>query len=181
MLEDGGVDLYVFAERHTGMLKRDLIAAVTHGMLSGLQSCNEHRICHRDIKPENVLIGGPTCKLLLDAVESSPLSAISTGASAPDKFNLQMLGLQIRLCDFGISALLPSGNGRLHRCCGSLGFMAPELLDSAGYDGGAADMWSAGCVLLEVGGRARREAVCGRAPREVELASCRYVVYPDVR
>ena len=34
--------------------------------------------------------------------------------------------------------------------CGSPGFFAPEIVCNSTYDGKCADVWSIGCVLLEV-------------------------------
>lgn len=38
----------------------------------------------------------------------------------------------------------------LFKCCGSMGFFAPDMLQSSGYSGTAADVWSLGCLGLEV-------------------------------
>ena len=75
---------------------------------------------HRDVKPEN---------LCIDARGN------------------------VRLVDFGLSKFCD--NGRCRTACGTVAFAAPEVCDvalgiEADYDGHAADLWSLGCVLLEL-------------------------------
>ncbi|ETO84663.1 CAMK/CAMKL/SNRK protein kinase [Phytophthora nicotianae P1976] len=53
----------------------------------------------------------------------------------------------VKLIDFG---LCTKATTELHDFCGSPGFFAPELLLHDGYDGCKADVWSIGCILLEL-------------------------------
>ena len=53
---------------------------------------------------------------------------------------------QIKLADFGLAALQPSGRF-LSTPCGSPQYAAPEVLSSRPYDGGQADVWSCGIIL----------------------------------
>jgi len=54
------------------------------------------------------------------------------------------------LCDFGLCDVLKDGE-LLTSFCGSPGFFAPEMVTSeGGYVGDKADMWSIGCILLEM-------------------------------
>ena len=52
----------------------------------------------------------------------------------------------IKLCDFGLATRLTEGE-RLTQVCGTLVYMAPEMLAGEPYDGLAVDMWSLGVVL----------------------------------
>lgn len=52
----------------------------------------------------------------------------------------------VKLCDFGMAIQLKEGQ-TLKRRCGSLHYMAPEVLAGKPYDGLAVDMWSLGVVL----------------------------------
>ncbi|KAG3185352.1 hypothetical protein PC128_g13338 [Phytophthora cactorum] len=53
----------------------------------------------------------------------------------------------VKLIDFGLCTKVTT---QLHDFCGSPGFFAPELLLHDGYDGCKADVWSIGCILLEL-------------------------------
>ncbi|XP_051032307.1 putative sperm motility kinase W [Phodopus roborovskii] len=52
----------------------------------------------------------------------------------------------VKLCDFGLAIQLKEGQ-MLKESCGSLHYMAPEILAGKPYDGLAVDMWSLGVVL----------------------------------
>ncbi|KAM7318866.1 hypothetical protein ACRRTK_021978 [Alexandromys fortis] len=52
----------------------------------------------------------------------------------------------VKLCDFGLAIQLAEGQ-MLEELCGSLPYMAPEILARKPYDGLAVDMWSLGVVL----------------------------------
>ncbi|XP_040597042.1 sperm motility kinase-like [Mesocricetus auratus] len=52
----------------------------------------------------------------------------------------------VKLCDFGMAIQLEEGQ-KLKNVCGSLFYMAPEILARKPYDGLAVDMWSLGVVL----------------------------------
>ncbi|XP_040585598.1 sperm motility kinase-like [Mesocricetus auratus] len=55
-------------------------------------------------------------------------------------------GGNIKLCDFGMAIQLKEGQ-MLKKFCGSLLYMAPEILARKPFDGLAGDMWSLGIVL----------------------------------
>lgn len=59
-------------------------------------------------------------------------------------------GGHITLVDFGLSKLmLTVRSGRTYTLCGTLDYMAPEVLQNSGHDEGV-DWWSLGNVLYEV-------------------------------
>jgi len=53
----------------------------------------------------------------------------------------------LKIADFGLSAVSLDGN-RMRSQCGTVGYMAPEVLNGGGYDAFKADIWSAGVVLF---------------------------------
>ena len=57
--------------------------------------------------------------------------------------------LDLKLCDFGLS-LRFTPSELLTDFCGSPGFFAPEMLIHGSYFGDKADVWSCGCILLEL-------------------------------
>ena len=80
-------------------------------------------IVHRDIKPENILCG--------------PAGTWQ----------------DVKIADFGLSKLLGHPGEVLRQPCGTLSYVAPEVLTLRGY-GKAADLWSIGVILwLVVRGR----------------------------
>ncbi len=52
----------------------------------------------------------------------------------------------IKICDFGVSKVVRSGE-RMTEQCGTPAYIAPEILRDKGYEGFAVDVWSAGVVL----------------------------------
>jgi serine/threonine protein kinase len=56
---------------------------------------------------------------------------------------------QIKVSDFGLSSLYkdPSTNNTLYTTCGTINYLAPEVIQSTGYDGHKADIWSLGVLL----------------------------------
>ncbi|XP_007648919.1 sperm motility kinase-like [Cricetulus griseus] len=52
----------------------------------------------------------------------------------------------IKICDFGMAIQVKEGQ-MLTKACGSLYYMAPEIMARTPYDGLAVDMWSLGVVL----------------------------------
>lgn len=53
--------------------------------------------------------------------------------------------IQIKLCDFGLCEL----NNQVDKICGTLGFIAPEIILTERSDNGKmTDVWSLGCVIL---------------------------------
>ncbi|CAD8102545.1 unnamed protein product [Paramecium sonneborni] len=87
-------------------------------IIRAIRYCQSKSIAHRDLKPENILICNQTD--------------------------------QIKVNDFGLSSLFqdPSNlNNELYTTCGTVHYLAPEVIQSSGYDGHKADIWSLGVIL----------------------------------
>ncbi|KAM0953758.1 putative protein kinase CAMK-CAMKL-CHK1 family [Dioscorea sansibarensis] len=54
----------------------------------------------------------------------------------------------LKVTDFGLSALQPSDPSLFHTLCGTPAYVAPEILSRKGYAGTTVDVWSAGIVLF---------------------------------
>merc|ERR1712019_116299 len=57
-------------------------------------------------------------------------------------------GMCLKLVDFDL-AIIREGGATCCSICGTLPFMAPEVMFSFEYDGFAADIWSLGVVFFE--------------------------------
>jgi len=57
--------------------------------------------------------------------------------------------LYLKLTDFDL-ATVQRGNTLCRKVCGTMPFIAPEVLSQSRFDGFAADMWSAGIVIFEI-------------------------------
>lgn len=67
--------------------------------------CHERGISHRDLKPENILINEEG---------------------------------RVKISDFGLSVFcrkLQEGPNLMHTTCGTLNYIAPEIVKNTGYDG----------------------------------------------
>lgn len=120
--EMGGQDMFEFFEEHPDGVPESWAQDIICGILKAVNHCHKNFICHRDLKPENIL-------LQFDAENRKCID--------------------IKLCDFGLSTKFDAGM-RLTDFCGSPGFFAPEMISAGVYDGEKVDVWSVGCVLLEL-------------------------------
>ncbi|KAL7168408.1 hypothetical protein ACSBR2_038784 [Camellia fascicularis] len=83
---------------------------------------------------------------LIDAVAHCHSKGVCHRDLKPENLLLDSHG-NLKVSDFGLSALLPQGVELLHTTCGTPNYLAPEVLSRTGYDGAAADVWSCGVIL----------------------------------
>ncbi|KAK2462658.1 hypothetical protein APHAL10511_005391 [Amanita phalloides] len=98
---------------------------VIRSILNGVHYLHEHDIVHRDLKPENVL------------------------------FRTKAADSDIVIVDFGIAKHLHSPEEQLHSVAGSLGYVAPEVLNQQGH-GKPVDLWAIGVITYVL--------LCGYSP-----------------
>jgi len=120
--EKGGKDLFEFFDEHPDGVPEEWAKQIIACILKGVMFCHDQGICHRDLKPENILV--------------------SFDAKAGKCIDL-------KLCDFGLSTKFKAKT-TLTDFCGSPGFFAPEMITHGSYHGDKADVWSTGCILLEL-------------------------------
>ncbi|XP_073043263.1 CBL-interacting serine/threonine-protein kinase 24-like isoform X1 [Primulina eburnea] len=83
---------------------------------------------------------------LIDAVSHCHGKGVYHRDLKPENLLLDS-GANLKVLDFGLSALPKQGVELLHTTCGTPNYVAPEVLSGQGYDGAAADLWSCGVIL----------------------------------
>ncbi len=53
----------------------------------------------------------------------------------------------IKISDFGLSTIVKNNDDVLKTACGTINYLAPEVVKQTGYYGACADIWSAGVIL----------------------------------
>ena len=124
--ERGGHDLFDFFEANPDRVPPGVARKIMTGILDPIAFCHANGVCHRDLKPENVL---------LRSKENLATGEIDVS--------------DVKLCDFGLCENVEDGQ-MLEDFCGSPGFFAPEIVTTKRHDGKMADIWSVGCILLEL-------------------------------
>ncbi|KAG0498061.1 hypothetical protein HPP92_002752 [Vanilla planifolia] len=84
---------------------------------------------------------------LIDAVDYCHSKGVFHRDLKPENLLLDSRG-NLKVSDFGLSALPQQGVGLLHTTCGTPNYVAPEVLRNQGYNGSAADVWSCGVILF---------------------------------
>lgn len=120
--ERGGADLFDFFDNHPEGVDPKWAKEIVANIMKGVTYIHRRRICHRDLKPENILLAFDT----------------ETGKCT-----------DLKLCDFGLSTVYDD-KVLLKDFCGSPGFFAPEMIMHGAYHGDKADLWSVGCIMLEL-------------------------------
>ncbi|XP_055801106.1 CBL-interacting serine/threonine-protein kinase 24 [Solanum dulcamara] len=83
---------------------------------------------------------------LIDAIAHCHSKGIYHRDLKPENLLLDIQG-NLKVSDFGLSALPQQGVELLYTTCGTPNYVAPEVLSNRGYDGAAADVWSCGIIL----------------------------------
>lgn len=92
-----------------------------------MKHCHSLGVCHRDLKPENILV---------DENDDLKISGISQNWP-----NVHL--------DFGLSSFNPTKShpNLQNTTCGTLSYIAPEILKNEPYDAKGTDVWSCGVIL----------------------------------
>jgi len=118
-------DLFGLSNDYGNGMPENYVVQILLSTAGALQYMHEQGVYHRDLKPENILVTG-------DGSDASPYTAV--------------------IIDFGISIMAHEldGQGQTTGLVGSPSFYAPEMLGDRPYSPAKADLWSFGCMLLEL-------------------------------
>lgn len=85
-----------------GKLIKSHAKYILYHLLKSLRDLRKNNIIHRDLKPDNIIFKYSDCSILEN---------------------------QIKLVDFGLSAIAEQETYLIHRKCGTPGFIAPEVIN----------------------------------------------------
>lgn len=140
VMEYGGLCLYAIIDDNAGLNLTASQKVVLHLVLA-LEHCLDRGVVHRDLKPENVLV-----RTRNHVVQSVKLCDFGLCAIAPVSRAFKCLVL----CNDEEDLVLHERDWIVSDFAGSPGFVAPEIVTEDKYDGRFVDLFSLGCVLLNL-------------------------------
>lgn len=124
-----GGELYGKITR-TGRLSDEECRRYVRQLCSALEYCHGKNVCHRDIKPENILLDKDDDNALLADFGFASIMQ----AEESDEFETRMEGTSKMMKE-------------MSTMCGTMAYMAPEILHRDKYLGDKVDIWALGVVI----------------------------------
>jgi len=155
-----GGDLFDYI-RSRARLSESASQHIMFMILDAVRYLHARGVVHRDLKPENILVrgnayGGKELSVSYDQSEYDRRSEIFSSDDTrisnvsdenPLGHDLDSEGnVDILISDFGLSKFASSDTRPLKTACGTLSYVAPEVLLRSGY-GSKADVWSCGVIF----------------------------------
>jgi len=161
-----GNDLYSEL-RHGGFagFEQQESREIATDILQCLELLARMQVVHADLKPENILLrpdranDDDSGSATIVAAAAAAVSAADTGGAAADAWGAAVFGeagkpgpavpargSRCKVIDFGSSCFQ---HGKIHTYIQSRYYRSPEVVLGLGY-GPAIDMWSLGCILVEL-------------------------------
>ena len=131
------VCLKKYMERHKKAFPEEIVQYLMKQIIDAVNYFHKRKIIHRDLKLDNIMVNFDT---------------------EQDKINLNMMKAQIKIIDFGVSAILSPGTNNLaYTAVGTVENMDPIILKkylkkenlNLGYDE-KVDIWSIGTICYEL-------------------------------
>lgn len=154
-----GGELYAKITRGGRLSDTDCCRYV-HQLCSALNYCHSRNVCHRDIKPENILLDRYNNVLLADfgfasIMEIDELSTARNPSNNAEEEDTEASKLPLdEFCgtqDNDDTSRTMEGRSKMMKVmstmCGTMAYMAPEILNRDKYLGDKADIWSLGIVI----------------------------------
>ena len=138
-----------------GRLSNTACRRYVRQLCSALNYCHSRNVCHRDIKPQNILLDEHDNVLLADfgfasIMEVDPSVTQRTRTTTEDDNSASSLELD-EFCAYEASDRTMEGSSKIMKAmstmCGTMSYMAPEILNREKYMGDKADIWSLGVVI----------------------------------
>ena len=126
-----------------GKLEEDDARRYFWQLVSGLSYCHERGVCHRDLKPEHMMLTNDGVLKISNFGSATMQEWEQKDADGTDDATGSTTDQSTTGYDLAPAPYVPV----VHIPRGTPNYVAPEVLMDKGYDGYAADVWSAGVIL----------------------------------